>query len=442
MKYPPVFTDDFVVFGILMLILGLVFYTSSSEKIYWKKFYMVFPSLLMCYLLPSILSSLNIISPEWNAVDTAGNFVMDENMQPVTVKLSIYKMASRVLLPAALILMTLSIDMKALFSLGNKALIMFLTGTVGVILGGPIAILIVSAFSPETVGGAAFDAVWRGLSTLAGSWIGGGANQTAMLEIYKYNQQNYGAMVLVDIVVANIWMAILLYGVGKKEIIDKWFQADNSAIETLKEKVSAFTESVSRKPSIKDYMIILGITFGAVGFSHWASMVIPEALISLFPAVGEKSGMLSTFSDSFFWMITVATALGVIFSYTPIKNYEGMGASKLGSVFIYILVASIGMRMDLSSVISNPGLMVVGLIWMSIHGLLLIIVGKLIKAPFFFFAVGSQANIGGAASAPIVANEFHPSLASVGVLLAIFGYIIGTYGAILSAVLMEMVAPI
>ncbi len=442
MKQPPFFTDDFVVFGILMLILGLVFYTSSSEKAYWKKFYMIFPSLLMCYLLPSILSSLNIISPEWNVVDAAGNFVTDENLKPVTAKLSIYKVASRVLLPAALILMTLSIDMKALFSLGNKALIMFLTGTVGVIIGGPIAILIVSAFSPETVGGAGFDAVWRGLSTLAGSWIGGGVNQTAMLEIYQYNQEKYGALVLVDIVIANIWMALLLYGVGKKEIIDKWFQADTTAIETLKEKVTAYTASVSRTPSVTDYMIVFGLTFGAVGISHWAGVVIPEALISVFPSVGEKSGMLSTFSDSFFWMITVATMIGVGFSFTSIKNYEGMGASKLGSVLIYILVASIGMRMDLSSVISNPGLLVVGVIWISVHGLLLIIVGKLIKAPFFFFAVGSQANIGGAASAPIVANEFHPSLASVGVLLAIFGYIIGTYGAIISAVLMEMVSPI
>ncbi|MBP6446003.1 MAG: DUF819 family protein [Saprospiraceae bacterium] len=441
MKHPPVFTEDFVVFGILMLILGFVFYTSSSSNTFWKKFYTVIPSLLMCYLLPSILSSLNIISPEWNVVDSTGNFVMDENMKPITAKLSIYKVASRLLLPAALILMTLSIDMKALFGLGNKALIMFLTGTVGVILGGPIAVLVVSVFSPETVGGAGFDAVWRGLSTLAGSWIGGGANQTAMLEIYQYNQEKYGAMVLVDIVVANIWMAILLYGIGKKEAIDRFFNADNTAIEKLKVKVSSFSASISRMPTLKDYMIILGVVFGAVGVSHWASVVIPEALVAVFPSVGNKSSMLSTFSDGFFWMITVATAIGIVFSYTPIKNYEGMGASKLGSVLIYILVASIGMRMDLSSVLSNPGLIVVGLIWMSIHAILLIVVGKIIKAPFFFFAVGSQANIGGAASAPIVANEFHPSLASVGVLLAIFGYIIGTYGAIICAMLMEIAAP-
>jgi uncharacterized membrane protein len=215
-------------------------------------------------LFPSILSSLNIISPEWNAVDDTGNFVMDENLKPVTIKLSIYHVASRLLLPAALILLTLSIDLKALVGLGSKSIIMFLTGTVGVILGGPIAVLIMSAIAPDVVGGAGFDAVWRGLSTIAGSWIGGGANQTAMLEIYQYNQANFGAMVLVDIVVANIWMALLLFGIGKKDKIDAWLKADTSAIEQLKEKVSTFTDSVSRIPSLKDYLILLGVLIGQV----------------------------------------------------------------------------------------------------------------------------------------------------------------------------------
>lgn len=441
LKLPPIFTDNFVVFGILMLLLAFVFYTSSIKDGFWKKFYAVFPSLLMCYFLPSVLSSLNIISPEWNAIDETGNFILDENMKPTTVKLSIYHVASRLLLPAALILLTLSIDMKALFSLGSKSLIMFLTGTFGVIIGGPIAILVMSYISPDVVGGVGSDAVWRGLSTIAGSWIGGGANQTAMLEIYKYNQSNYGAMVLVDIVVANIWMAVLLFGIGKSEKIDTWLKADNTAIEKLKLKVTTYTDSVSRMPSLKDYMILLGIVFGAVGFSHWCSIAIPDFLILIIPAIGDKSNMLSTFGDGFFWMVTVATFLGVILSFTEIKSYEGMGASKIGSILIYILVASIGMKMDLSSIVSNPGLIVVGLIWMSVHVILLIIVAKIIKAPFFFLAVGSQANIGGAASAPIVASAFHTSLASVGVLLAIFGYIIGTYGAILSAAMMEIVSP-
>lgn len=437
----PLFTDNLVVFGILMSLLAFVFYTSSSNHGFWKKFYVIFPSLLMCYLLPSILSSLNIISPEWSVLDESGNEVLGSDGKPKMTGLSIYYVASRLLLPAALILLTISIDLKALWGLGSKALIMFLTGTVGVILGGPIAILIMSIFSPETVGGVGFDATWKGLSTIAGSWIGGGANQTAMLEIFKYNQEKYGAMVLVDIVVANIWMAILLFGIGKRETIDGWFKADNSSIDALQQKVSKYTESVTRIPTLKDYMILLGVTFAAVGFSHWSSVAIPAFLTDYFPIVSDKNSLISTFGDSFFWMVTVATILGVILSFTPIKKYEGVGASKIGSIFIYILVASIGMKMDLMSVVDSPGLLVVGMIWMAIHGLLLVVVAKIIKAPFFFFAVGSQANIGGAASAPIVASAFHPSLASVGVLLAIFGYVIGTYGAILSAILMEMVAP-
>jgi len=437
----PYFTDNLVVFGILMSLLAFVFYTSSSKHPYWKALYTIFPSLLMCYLLPSILSSLNIISPEWSVLDEIGNEILGSDGKPKVTGLAIYYVASRLLLPAALILLTVSIDLKALWGLGSKALIMFLTGTVGVILGGPIAIMIMSIFSPSTVGGVGFDEVWKGLSTIAGSWIGGGANQTAMLEIFKYNQEKYGAMVLVDIVVANIWMAILLFGIGKKETIDRWFKADNSSIEALKQKVSTYTESVTRIPTLKDYMILLGVTFAAVGFSHWSSVAIPAFLIELFPVVGDKTSMISTFGDSFFWMVTVATVLGVLLSFTRLKEYEGIGASKIGSIFIYILVASIGMKMDLKSVVDNPGLIIVGLIWMSVHVLLLIIVAKIIKAPFFFLAVGSKANIGGAASAPIVASAFHPSLASVGVLLAIFGYVIGTYGAILSAILMEMVAP-
>lgn len=441
MRNPPFFTDDTIVFGLLMLLLAFVFYTSSIKEGFWKKFYIIFPSLLMCYLLPSIFSSLNIISPEWLLLDENGNEILNELGKPKTEKSKIYYVASRFLLPAALVLMTLSIDLKAMFKLGPKALIMFFTGTIGVIIGGPIAILIVSIFSPETVGGADFDAVWRGLSTIAGSWIGGGANQAAMLEVFKYNQEKYGAMVLIDIVVANIWMAVLLFGIGRKERIDQWLKADNSSIEELKNKVSTYAASVTRNPSLTDLMIILGIAFTAVGLSHWGSNTVSEVLKANIPAVNDPTTFVSTFGDQFFWMVTFATALGIAFSYTKLKQYEGAGASKIGSVFIYILVASIGMKMDLGSVLSNPGLLIVGLIWMAIHVLLMIVVAKLIRAPFFFLAVGSKANIGGAASAPIIATAFHPSLASVGVLLAVFGYVIGTYGALLSAFLMEIVAP-
>lgn len=426
----PYFTSDTIVFGLLMACLGIVFYTSSIKKGFWNSFYKVVPALLMCYLLPSILSSTGIIASEWFTVNTANVATKHES--------SLYYMATRYLLPAALVLMTLSIDLKAVYNLGPKALIMFLTGTLGIIIGGPLAILAIGTFSPETVGGTGVDSVWRGLSTLAGSWIGGGANQTAMLEVYQYNKANYGGMVLVDIVVANLWMAVLLMGIGYSVKIDKWLGADSKSIEELKNKVSNYTASVKREATLTDIMIMLGIAFGAVTIGHLLGDFLATALTAYEPIA--KNIYLSFLTSQFFWLIAIVTFIGILCSYTPIKKYEGAGASRIGSIFIYILVATIGVKMDLTQILENPMLILVGIVWMTIHALLLILVAKLIKAPYFFLAVGSQANVGGAASAPIVAAEFHPALASVGVLLAVFGYVVGTVGAILCTLMMQMVA--
>ena len=419
-----------------MISLGFVFYTESKTSGFWHKFYKIVPGLFMAYFIPAIFTTLGIISPEWETTNSAGEVVKESS--------SLYYVSSRFLLPAALVLMTLSIDLKAIFNLGSKALIMFFTGTIGIIIGGPIAILLISIFSPETVGGADFDAVWRGLSTLAGSWIGGGANQTAMLEIYKYNPAKYGGMVFVDIVIANVWMAILLIGIGKKDKIDKWLKADTSAIEDLKDKVTTFTQKVKRNPSLTDLMIMLAIAFGTVGFGHFASKYLSSFFGGLVDGIESQTVKnMFTFLDSqFFWLISISTLVALILSYTKAKNYEGAGASKLGSVFIYVLVATIGMKMDLLMIFDNLGLIAIGAVWMSIHAGLLILVAKLIKAPYFFLAVGSQANVGGAASAPIVAQAFHPSLATVGVLLSVFGYAIGTIGAILATILLEIASKV
>jgi len=410
-------TNDTVVFGLLTLCFGFIFYTSNLKTGFWSKFYSIVPAVLMCYLLPAILTSTGIVSDEIS---------------------NLYFVASRYLLPAALVLMTLSIDLKAISNLGSKAIIMFLTGSAGIIIGGPIAILIVSIFSPDTVGGNDFDAIWRGLSTIAGSWIGGGANQAAMLEIFQYNPEKYGGMVLIDIVVANVWLAIVLLGVGKTKKIDTWLKADTSAIETLKIKVTEFTEKISRVPTLNDYMIMLSLAFTAVGIAHFFGDNVSAYLTSTFSVVSDQKSFLSFLGSAFFWMVVIATGLGIALSFTKAKNYEGAGASKIGSMFIYILVATIGMKMDLGKVLENPGLIAVGFIWMTIHAGLMILVAKLIRSPYFFLAVGSQANVGGAASAPVVAAEFHASLTSVGVLLAVLGYVVGTGGALLCAYLMEI----
>ena len=411
----PLIKNDAIVFGILMGILSFVFLTSSSNHPNWKKFYKYFPALLLCYFIPSVLNSLGIISGK------------DSNL---------YFVASRYLLPASLVLLTISVDLPAIKRLGSKAVIMFFTGTIGIVLGGPLSILLASMISPDLVGGQGPEAVWRGFATVAGSWIGGGANQAAMKEIFDVGDSLFSAMIAIDVIVANIWMAILLYGTGLDDKINKWFDADVSSIDDLKRRVEQYKEQIMRIPETNDTMRVLAIGFGITGIAHLGADTIAPAIKNAAPELARFS-----LTSGFFWLIVISTTIAILLSFTKLREIEGVGASRIGSVFIYILVATIGMKMDILSIFDNPSLFIIGLIWMTIHAILLIIVAKIIKAPFFFLAVGSKANVGGAASAPILASAFHPSLAPVGVLLAVMGYAIGTYGAWLCGILMQAVSP-
>jgi uncharacterized membrane protein len=413
----PVFTNDAIVLGLLLVVLAAVFVTASSDRPFWKKFYSVIPPLLLCYFLPALLHwPFGLISGEGS---------------------QLYFVASRYLLPASLVLLCLSIDLKGILALGPKALIMFFAATLGIILGGPIALLMVTYLFPELIP-VSPEELWRGLSTVAGSWIGGGANQTAMKEIFEVGDNLFATMIIVDVVVANIWMGFLLYGANISDKLDRRLKADNSAIKDLKDRVANYQAKVSRIPTTTDVFVLLAVAFGATALSHWGSDVMVPFM------EGFKEGLerlrLNSLMSGFFWLIVFATTIGVGLSFTRFRKLEGVGASRWGSVFIYILVATIGMKMNLGEVWDNIGLFAIGITWMAIHVIILLVTAFIIKAPFFFVAVGSQANVGGAASAPIVASAFSPALAPVGVLMAVLGYALGTYGAIICALLMQGVA--
>lgn len=408
-------TNDAVILGILIFMLAAIFKYAASEHPFLKKMNKFLPMVLLCYFLPSLLNTFGIIDGEHS---------------------KLYFFTSRYLLPSSLVLLTLSIDMREIIKLGPKALIMFLTATVGVIIGGPLAILITSWISPEIIGGSGPDAVWKGMTTIAGSWIGGGANQAAMYEIFQPSDNLYSLMITVDVLVAEAWMLFLLIGVGKAAHIDRFFDADTTLIDELQANMEDFSASIAKIPSTADLMVILAVCFSVTGLSHFFADIIA-------PYIGKHAPELKKFSldSQFFWVILLATTIGLCLSFTKLRELEGAGASKIGSIFIFVLVATIGMKMNIAAIGTNPGLFFVGSIWMLFHVLLLIIVAKLIKAPYFYLAVGSKANIGGAASAPVIAAAFHPSLAPIGVLLAVLGYALGTYGAWISGLLMQSLAP-
>jgi len=408
----PLITNDAVVFGLLMVILALIFYTSSLDNRFFKRLYTILPTILLSYFLPGLLNSFHIISGSQS---------------------KLYDMSSNYLLPACLVLFTLNLNFKELWKLRQKAGAMFITGSVGIVLGGPLALWLVSCFYPEILGGAGEDATWRGLAALAGSWIGGGANEAALYSIFKPSPNLFSAIIAVDAFVAYGWMALLLYGVGKNESINRFFKANNQEVEELTERMEK--ENKERIPTTKDLILMLGLAFGATGLSHFLAEPIAGWIGVHAPSL-EKFNLTS----SFFWVILITTLLGILLSFTGARKLENAGASRLGTVFLYVLIVTIGMQMDIFSILGNPALFLVGLIWLSFHMVLLIIVGKLIKAPFFYLAVGSMANVGGVASSTVMAAAFNPALISVGVVLAVFGYAIGTYGGYLCAILMQLVS--
>ena len=456
----PLITNDAVVFGILLVILAGVFTTANSDRPFWVRFYTYVPSLLLCYFVPALLNwPLGIIAYDWYDYDLIdalarqgvtlpqglsfgeiNRFLEAQGLDPAdyaayTGHSSLYFMASRYLLPASLILLCLNIDIPGIINLGYRAIVMFLAATLGIVLGGPIALLIVSKFFPGLIN-LDPDLLWRGLSTIAGSWIGGGANQAAMQIINEVPPGIFGQMIVVDVLVANIWLAFLLFGAGRAKRIDRAFGADNSAIDQLVQKMEDYADQVRRIPTSIDLYHLLGVAFGGVAVAHFGA----DLLAPFFGRFEEtlEALRMNTLTSGFFWMVVLATTIGFLLSFTRARRLEGVGASKWGGVCIYILVATIGMQMNIGDVLDNLGLFAIGLIWMLVHITVLLVTAYLIKAPFFYVAVGSQANVGGAASAPVVASAFNPVLAPVGAIMAVIGYALGTYGALICSYLMEI----
>lgn len=389
----PLINDPAGVLAALLAVLAAIFWFGETGP--GRRLFGVVPRLVFCYFIPTTLTTLGVLPDSSPLYDWIKTF----------------------LLPASLVLLILALDVPGILRLGPKAVIMLLAGTAGVVVGAPIALWLFSSVVPPDT--------WQGMTALSGSWIGGGANMVALAQIAGTSENMFGMMVIVDVTVANIWMGVLLYMAGQAERIDRWTGADTSAIEDLRRRVTEFQEKTTRVPQLQDLIMIVAIGFGGM----WIATLAAQPLEQWAP-----------FFSATVWKMVVVTALAVALSFSLARQLEGAGASRIGSLMLYLLVASIGAHANFVEMREAPMLIAVGAVWMLFHVAILLGIARLIRAPVFFVAVGSQANIGGAASAPIVASAFHPGLAPVGVLLAVAGYVLGTYAGLLCMWLLKAVA--
>jgi len=389
-----VLTDSTTIFVLLAGLLGAVFWLSGLPRL--QPLFRVTPVVLYAYFLPALCTSLEII--------------------PASAP--VYDWMVQYLLPVSLLLLMVTVDLRAVLRLGPRALVMMLAGSVGIIIGGPIALALLGSFLPGDT--------WMGLAALSGSWIGGAPNMVAIKESVGTPDSLMGPIIVVDTVVAYGWMGVLLLLSGQQRRIDAWLRADTRHLDALDGRLSEVDDT--RQPiETRHLAIILGLSFVAAAACIW----IGDRL----PLLGDPTIVSHTT-----WTVVLVTTLGLALSFTPVRRLEQVGASRIGTLALYLMLTAIGAQADLKKVVEAPLYLLVGAVWLAIHIAVLLVVARLIRAPLFFVATGSMANVGGVISAPVVASVYRRSLAPVGVLMGVSGYLIGIYGALLCAWLLSVVA--
>ncbi len=397
-------TDPMAIFAVCAGICALVFW--STEQSWTKKFYRIIPSIALIYYIPTFATTFGILP----------------SSSPVYVWMKDY------LLPFSLFILMITTDLPTILKIGPKALAMMAIGTLGVVIGGPIALLIFKQWVPPDT--------WKGLAALSGSWIGGGANFAAIKESVGAPDSIIGPIIIVDTAVGYTWMGVLLFLANHQKVIDRWNKADTSVLEDLNRRLKDFQASQMKPISLPDASAIIAIgILGAVVCQFLAGIVFDITD----PFLKEYLPTVASIFSKFTWTVILISTIGILLSFTPLKKIEGSGASKLGYAALYLFLTSIGAKADLAGIAAAPILLAVGAVWIIIHVSFLIIGARLIRAPLFLLAVGSQANIGGAASAPIVAGAYYQAMAPVGLLMGIFGYVLGNYAGLLCAYFLQLV---
>jgi uncharacterized membrane protein len=385
--------DPYAIVSFLVLIESLILFISSRKPL--EKYFSFIPPVFWIYFLPMLASTFGIIDPRSAA----------------------YQVISSNLLPASLILLLLSSDIKSIMRLEKQALIMMFAGAAGIMIGTPLVFYLVKTWvGPE---------MWSGFGALSASWVGGSANMIAVKEAIGTPDKVFTPMVIVDTIVPYAWMGLLVGLVTLQPLYDRWNYSKTEVLGQLAAGAKEAREHAFHGFHPVKLLLILAIA--SIG------TILSRRLAGLIPNV---SNIISTYT----WTIIIVSILGIALSFTKVRKLEGYGASRIGYFILYFVLTSIGAKASISNIGATAVLIMAGFMIVIFHAVILLVTGRLIRAPMFLAVVASQANIGGVASAPVVAAIYQPGLASVGLLLAILGNIIGTYCGIITGQLCQWVS--
>ena len=385
-------TNPLLIIAVLLAIEALVLTLSRHERT--RRCFDLLPAVFWIYFLPMLAATFGLITPT----------------SPV------YGMITTWLLPASLVLLLLPVDMRAILRLGPTAMAMFFIGAAGIMAG---TVLTFALFKPLV--GPQF---WSGFGALSASWTGGSANMIAVKEALAVPDAVFAPMVIVDTVVPYLWMGFMIAMVGLQPAFDRWNRSDRAILDHFGEQAVKHLATSGSRRTAAGILLALAVAFAGGGAAHLIARQLPQI-----------RDVVTTYT----WTIMVVSLIGILLSFSPVRNLERSGASRTGYDLLYFVLTAIGAKASVASIGSALVLIAAGLLIVAVHAVVLLIGARLLRAPLFLVAAASQANIGGVASAPLVAEVYHPGLASVGLLLAILGNIVGTWLGIVCAQLCRMV---
>ena len=360
-----------------------------------EKFFSFAPPVVLIYLGLMALCTLGL----WDLPATAGAYSSLKNP----------------LLYAMLFIMLLRCDLRKILRLGPKMLIGFFAAAVSVGLGFVISFAVMRGMLGEEA--------WKPLGALCGSWMGGGGNMLAVQAALNIDESMMAYALVMDSICGTLYVMFLLWAVGFPQKFNRWTRADTRALDSVGAALEQEARADSRKLTWQNIILLLGMG------------LLASALCT---QLGSMIGGALTFFDKATWTVLLITALGIILAMTPLGRIKG--TEEISNVLLYIVIALIASRADLRAMGNAPAWLLAGFIILAVHAVIMVIMAKLFRLDIFTCAVASLANIGGTATAPVLAGAYSSALVPVGVIMALLGYIVGTGGGLLVAQLMSMLA--
>ena len=388
-------TNGFTYVAVLVFMAGVLVTLEKNSTGGLQKFFKFIPAVVLCYLIAMLLCTMQV----WDLAET----------KPA------YSALKNSLTYAMIFAMLLRCDIRKVLRLGPKMLVGFFSATFTIIIGFIVAFSLMKGVIGTNA--------WMGLGALCGSWIGGSGNMVAVQAALDISEADMGYALVIDSIDYSIWVMFLLWAIQLAPKFNKWTKADTTKLDEVSVRLEEEAKANAKPVTFQSLILLIGCAL---------------LVSSIATNVGAKLYGITNFSDKATWTVLFVTCVALVCAVTPLGKVAG--SAEVSNLLLYTVIGLLASRASLLELGDAPAWILTGFIVLFIHAGLMLIICKVLKLDLFTAGVASLANIGGTASAPVLAGSYSGSLVPVGILMALMGYVVGTPLAVICANIMRMIA--